>query len=299
MSTSGNITQYDLIGKKEDVSDIITNIAPTKTPFQTIIGSETVHQVLHQWQEDSLIDAAANNAIEGANAATAVSNPTSLRSNYTQILTKTAATTGTADATKTYGRAKELSYQLALRSTELKRDLEFSMVGRSQAATAGSSGAARKMAAYINQLDSTTYALNGGTPRALSETLVLTLAQTLFNAGADPDTLMIKPNDATIVSAFMAASGRTKYYTQDQKKVVNAVDYYESPYGVLRVVMNRFQLTSTALMFEPDMWKKLTLRNWFRQQLAKTGDSTQVQILGEFSLKHRNFLASGAIGDLS
>jgi hypothetical protein len=33
--------------------------------------------------------------------------------------------------------------------------------------------------------------------------------------------------------------------------------------------------------------------------LAKVGDSTQVMLVGEFSLKHKNFQASGAITNLT
>ena len=297
--TTGAITQYDLIGKVEDVSDIITNISPAKTPFQAIIGSETITQVIHSWQEDSLIDAADNSNVEGIDAPSAVSNPTTLQTNGTQIYMKTAQATGTADSTKTYGRGKELSYQTALRATEMKRDFEVTLVKAKNAYAAGSSSVARKMKGYQVSVLTANKLLNSGTPRALTETLVLTMAETLYTLGSEPDTLMIKPADAKIVAGFQSATGRTKYYTADQKKVVNAVDYYESPYGVVRVVMNRFQATADALMFEPAMWKKLVLRNWFREPLAKTGDATKVLLVGEFSLKHRNYSASGYIGDLS
>lgn len=53
-------TVYEVIGKKEDVSDIITNISPTTTPFQSMIGKESVSNTLYQWQEDTLASAAAN-----------------------------------------------------------------------------------------------------------------------------------------------------------------------------------------------------------------------------------------------
>ena len=35
-------TTYDQVGKAEDVSDIITDISPTATPFQSMIKSEKV-----------------------------------------------------------------------------------------------------------------------------------------------------------------------------------------------------------------------------------------------------------------
>ena len=53
MSTT-NFHTYDQVGIKEDISDVISNITPTNTPFQTLIKTEKVHNTLFQWQEDSL-----------------------------------------------------------------------------------------------------------------------------------------------------------------------------------------------------------------------------------------------------
>jgi len=307
------MSSYDQVGVVEDVSDIITNISPIKTPFQAVLGSESIHQRTHEWQEDSLIAASATNAaVEGADAPTAVQNATVMRSNTTQILTKTAKVTGTADVTKTYGRDKEMAYQLGMRSAELKRDLEASMVGVNQAATVGSDGVARKMASYGGMIDSSVdWVVNGAnngafngattTPAALYEDAVLQTAQQLYIDGADPSILMVKPADKVIVSSWKAGGkvSRTLYVDNGDKRISNTVDVYESDFGDLKVVMNRFQLTSVAMIFEPGMWKKLVLRNWFRKTLSVTGDSTNVQILGEFSLKHRNFKASGIISNLT
>jgi tetrahydromethanopterin S-methyltransferase subunit B len=49
-----NFTAYDQVGKKEDIADLITNISPTKTPFTAMTGSEGIHNIVHQWQEDAL-----------------------------------------------------------------------------------------------------------------------------------------------------------------------------------------------------------------------------------------------------
>jgi hypothetical protein len=110
---------------------------------------------------------------------------------------------------------------------------------------------------------------------------------------------MVKPSDALLVSAMQRSSvatfARTAFVNNGQRNIVNVVDKYTSPYGELNLVMNRFQLASTALIFDPSYWKLCPLRNWFRQTLAKVGDSTQVEILGEFGHKHKNVQASGGI----
>ena len=59
---------YQMVGIKENVSDVITNLSPRKTPFQSAIGNEKVTQPLFQWQEDSLRAVATNAAVEGADA---------------------------------------------------------------------------------------------------------------------------------------------------------------------------------------------------------------------------------------
>lgn len=303
------MTAYDLVGTKEDVSDIISNISPTKTPFQSMIGNESVHQTLVQWQEDSLAAAGVNAQIDGATAPTASMTATVMRSNNTHILSKTAQATGTADVVGKYGRAKELAYQLGLKSAELKRDLEYAMVGVVQAAVVGTTSAARKMASAQSMIDnSLTYTMgtggglgfSGSTPTAvaLTETAIKAVLQQAYTSGAEPDTIMVKPADAGLIASFQS-SGRTVFVDNGQKTLTNVVDVYESPWGKVRVVMNRFIATGDALVFEAAMWKQLILRNWFRQTLAITGDATTVQILGEFSLKHKNFLASGRITNLT
>lgn len=306
MASNAIMSSYDQVGKKEDVSDIITNISPTKTPFQAMIGSEGIHTIVHQWQEDSLNAIQTNAQVEGAAAISAVQNPTVLRSNTTQILMKTASVTGTADTVKTYGRDRELAYQLSLRSAEIKRDLENAFVGVNQAAVTGSDGVARSMASALPQIASAnTYYMgastplggSSGTPAVISETAVLAVAQELYVQGADPDTVLVKPGDSQNVAAFQA-NGRTRFVDNGDKDIVNVVNFYESPYGRLKIVMDRFILSTSALVYEASMWKKLVLRNWFRETLAKVGDSTQVMLVGEFSLKHKNFQASGAITNL-
>ena len=45
---ANTFTNYEVIGKVEDVSDIISNISPTDTPFQSSIGKETIKNTLFQ-----------------------------------------------------------------------------------------------------------------------------------------------------------------------------------------------------------------------------------------------------------
>ena len=302
------VTTYAEVGIKEDISDLISNIAPTFTPFQTMIGSENIHNILHQWQEDTLDAASTSNAaIQGADAPSSTYTPTVLRNNITQIFTKTAMTAGTADAVTAYGRDKEISYQLVKKSKEIKRDFEATLLsGQTRVVGNGSTVAGVFDAAQV-MIDSThkwgadtlTNTIGGGSA-AFSEQLLLNANQSLYADGGEATILMIKPSDSLKVAAFQAASGRTRFTDNSTaKKVVNVVDIYVSPFGEQKVILNRFIKSSDALLFDPSNWKKLVLRNWFRKTLAITGDSLKIQMLGEFSLKHMNFKASALLTDLT
>ena len=221
-------TSYDQVGAKEDVSDIITNLTPTKTPFQSMIGTEKVKARIVEWQEDAL-DAVEDNAkVEGFDAANNAIVPTVMRQNNTQILSKTIQVTGTADEVDTYGRTKELAYQSRKKSQELKRDLEHAFVGTGQVAALGSNSVARKMAgvqAQINAAVTETVAASG----PLTETVFMNAAQKVFNAGAEGNILMVKPTDSVKVAGFAAASGRTRDLGANGTKVVMVVDVLVTP----------------------------------------------------------------------
>lgn len=290
-------TTYDTVGIKEDVSDVISNLTPTKTPFLSLIGKDSTKNRLFQWLEDTLAAPRVNAALEGADAASATLTPPTLRSNNTQILEKTIAVSGTEDAVDQYGRAKESAYQIVKGGAELKRDLETALIGVSQAAVMTVVGTARKTAS-ANQMVDAAVTTAGGTA-ALTEAKILANAQALYNEGADASIMMIKPADSLIVAGFTGAAGRQREFSGDTKKVVNVVDLYVSPFGEYKVVLNRFQLSSHAWLLDPSAWKLVTLRPWTRTPLAKTGDSDKSQLLGEFGLKNTNFKSSGLINALT
>lgn len=295
---------YNQVGIKEDISDVITNISPTATPFQSLIGQESVNNTVYQWQEDELAAVAANAQVEGADGTDATMAATVMRSNYTQIMAKTIRVSATSDAVSTYGRAKETAYQLSKKSAELKREFEFALVGSARNAAAGSSSVARQFGnvwgndAGGNALINSAVITNNSTPAALTEAMILATNQRLYEAGGDASYLMIKPADSLIVAGFAAAAGRTRDF-EAGTKLVNVVDIYVSPFGTQKVVLNRFMKADSALLFDPANWKKAVLRPFSRTLLAKTGDSDRHFIVGEFGLKHVNYKATGAITGLT
>ena len=288
---------YNQVGKAEDVSDIITDITPTDTPMSTLMKSEKTHARVFEWQEDSLANAAVNAAIEGADASMATLSPTTMRSNVTQILTKAFQISATADAIKTYGRAKETAYQMGKALKEIKRDQERAFVGVSQAAVSGSASAARKMASIDQMITNSTDAGSNATD-PLTEAKLLVAGQDAFEKGSDPSVLMVKPADGLVIAGFTAASGRNREFAST-KTLVNVIDIYVGPFGTYKVVLNRHQMTTHAFLIAPEMFKQVVLRPYTRTLLAKNGDSDRHQIVAEISCKHSSFADSHMITGLS
>ena len=288
---------YDQVGKKEDVSDIISSISPFATPCQSMFKNEKVTARTFSFLEDALAASGVNAAVEGADAAMISLTDATERTQNTQIMVKGFQVSATADAVATYGRAKETALQLSKKLKEIKKDYEKAMVGVAQASVAGNATTARKMTSVINQISTTVDAGSNSTD-PLTEAKLLLAGQTAYDNGSDPDTFMICPKDAQIVAGFSAASGRNREIAQG-KTLVNAIDLYVSPYGEYRVVLNRELLTTHALLIDPTMFKTCTLRPFTRTLLAKNGDSDRHHIVGEVSCKHSNFGDSVMITGLS
>lgn len=203
----------------------------------------------------------------------------------------------TADAIKTYGRAKETAYQLGKALKELKRDIEFAYVGQSNAGVTGNSTTAREMDS-ADQLIAAGNTIAGGTA-ALTEAMILDAHQAAYTAGGDPTLLMVKPADSEIIAGMTGASGRNRTFNDQNQTLTNAVNIMVNPYGTLKVVLNRIQMTTHAFLLDPTMWRSAVLRPTSRTLLSKTGDSDKHFCVYEGGLMHLNDSASAQINALT
>jgi len=191
--------------------------------------------------------------------------------------------------------------QLSRALKEIKRDLEFAYVGQDNAAVTGNdSNTAREMDS-ATQLIHSSVSVDAGSNStdAMTEAKLLDVHQALYAAGGDPSILMIKPADSEIVAGFTGSAGRTRNFNDETKTLTNVVDIMVNPYGTLKVVLNRHQLTTHAFLLDPTMWRSAVLRPFSRTLLAKNGDSDRHFVVGEYGLMHLNPKASGMLTGLS
>jgi hypothetical protein len=309
---------YTAIGQREDLSDIIYNISPTDTPLMSSIGKTKATAVYHEWQVDSLAAASlTNKAVEGADATSATMGVTTRAGNRTQIFQKTVQIAGTLEAVDKAGRKSEKAYQLAKASSEVKRDMELTLLSN-QVAAAGNSSTARTMGGLQAWLAtngdfgtsgvagaSGTTARTEGTDRTFTEAILKTVVKEVYTAGGNPKVLMVNPAHKQTVSAFAGiAAQRYMAPSNEATTIIGAADVYLSDFGTMSVVPNRFMNATnacdeTAFVIDPDMLAIAYLRPFSTNELAKTGDSEKTQLICEATLEVKNEGAHGIIADLS
>ena len=306
-------TAHSAIGQREDLTDIIYDISPTETPFMSSIGKTKATAVYHEWQTDSLAAATtANAAVEGADATSATLSPTVRLGNYTQIIQKTVQVSGTLDAVNKAGRKSEKAYQLAKASAELKRDLETILLAN-QGRSAGTSTTARKLGSLLSWIKTNSDVGSGGadpatigvstrtdgTQRTFTETLLKTVVAEVFTSGGSPKILMVGAAGKQKVSSFAGiAAQRYMAPGNTPTTIIGAADVYMSDFGTMSVVPNRFMRTRDALVLDPEYAALAYLRPFQTNDLAKTGDSENTQLLAEVTLEVKNEAAHGIIADL-
>ena len=307
---TGTYDSYDQVGIREDLSDIIYDISPIDCPFLSLAGRTEATNTLHEWQTDSLAAAAENAAIEGDDAPQDTSSATTRLNNRTQISTKDARVSGTGRAIDTAGRADELDYQVLKRGKELKRDMETSLLANT-AKAAGSSSTARNLAGLPTWIATNTSAVGAdpagtgadtatdGAQRAFNESMLKEVVRETFDSGGNPDTLMLGAFNRQKASGF--TGGSTSFQKAEDKVLHATFDVYESDFGMLKIIPNRFQRARDANVLEMDMWKVAFMsgRNMVQFDIAKTGDSDARQILSEYTLEACNEASSGIVRDLS
>ena len=303
---------FDTTGIREDLTDVIYNISPEDTPILSAIPRTAAKGTKHEWQLDALAAPAANSVIEGDDATIDAMTATTRAFNYCQISDKVIALSGTQSAVDAAGRADEMAYQIAKKSKELKKDMEFDLIEPNVQAV-GSATAARELGSIPTWLKTNGDAgTNGtlstgsgtdlpgsGTDRALTEAILKTVIKEVYVSGGDMDMLVCPPSVKQVISGFNANT--TRFGPADSKTEFAAIDVYSSDFGDLRIVPNRVMATTDAkdvFILQRDMLATAYLRDFQIQDLAKTGDSEKKQLLVEYTLEMRNEAAHGIILDI-
>lgn len=278
---------------REDLQDFITNISPTETPFLSGIGQVEAKAIQHDWLHHTLAAAAADNVVVEGNEASYITPTTMTRLvNFCQINQKSVAISGTQEKVNKAGLGSEIAYRVLLHTKEIKRDMEVAALQNTAGdSTVGGTTTARRIKGFAEFVTTNTATYTAGV--TLTEAHINLELQNCWNQGGNPDTICVNGAKKRKISAF--TNGVTKNLDANDRRLVTAVDIYESDFGVLRVVPNRFEHTQKINIIETDLWKMASLRGLAIRKMGETGDNTKRMLNIEWTLESRAEEANAAI----
>lgn len=299
---------YDMVGIREDLSDMIYNIDPEDTPLYSSAPKTKATNTYHEWQTDNLRDSAENAHIEGDDTIATVSEPTTRLGNYTQIFKESAAVSGTDTGLNKAGRAREMRFQVVKKSKVLKLDIEKALFAN-QARDAGSGSTPRKLAGLPAWITTNVDAGSGGsdptgdgtdartdgTQAALTQARFDSVMRQMWDNGAKPQ--MVYLSSFQMEKALDFVGNNNQRNTQSSGRVSNDIVLYQTPYGQVRWTMSREHRSRDVFIVQPNMISIANLRPMRNSELARTGDSEKRQIITELTLRVNNEKAHGIIAD--
>lgn len=297
------------IGNREDLIDIIYNVAPTDTPLISMIDKVPAEAVTHEWQRDTLDTPANNTTAEGADATYTAITPTQRLSNQTQIARKTFSVSDTQEKVRKAGRKSEIRYQTILKGKALRKDMELSLV-ENATLTTGATRQARGLRGWIQSNNSlgvggaAPVAIGGntaptdGTLRTFTEAILRDGVRMAYLAGGNPTTLMLHPTLKQAAGATFTGGG-TRFVAIADKRLESTFDFYEHDFGTVKVVPNRvMSRTREGYLVDPDMVALAVLRDMETSELARIGSAQNYMMECEYTLEMREERAHAALRDL-
>jgi hypothetical protein len=315
---------YDSKTIREDLSDAENMISPTETPFYSMItGRSGADNTKVEWPVVELASQDLTNRVPEGEDAPAIDAPTvALRmANFTQISDKVVKVSDTSQRVNGAANVEKLSKQIAYKLKELKRDCEGLLLAPVAADPGAAVGATTRVSAgfpsflitntdrdatsgadptYSNTTDGypDAPATDSSATRNLTETMLNDNIQSIWSEGGEPRYTLCSPVNKRVISENFTGFA-TKYKDGDDKKLINAVDVYESDFGTVQIVPDRFMGTRVRDVYniDPDYVKVRDLQPTRQMPLARTGHTENRLIQKEYSLEVSNEKAHGVIAD--
>lgn len=314
-------------GLREDLSDVIFDLFPEDTFLLSNLDKEEANATYTEWLGQSLAAPGANIGVEGDDATFASLTPPSRYGSYLQISSKTFLVSDTAEVVTKAGRKSEVARGAIVKMRELKRDIE-TRIAQNGISTIGGATTGRSTAGIeswiggvtadpgsttANAIRSTTTAqltttpavtsgtagtapTDGGTTGALTNAVLNQALMGAWAQGGNPTKILVGPTQKTAIDGFTGQATRFVDVAKGaQASIVGAANVYVSDFGTHQVILHRYMRSSVVLCLDDDFWAIRWLRKPMKRELAKTGDGTKYQIICEWALVARNWLASSKI----
>jgi hypothetical protein len=254
-----------LVGMREDLSDIISQIDPEEVPFTTWAGSgEATNDLAHEWQTLALIAPTKIAWAEGDQFEATAPRRTTRLKNTCQILGDVASVSGTSQVVKKAGRQDELDFQMMIKATELRRHREYNPFlanqdwkqtdPREAAGVLTYAGSANVGAGGTEPTADGDTEYVAGTTHILNTDVWDTLVQEMWIKGARPDTAMMHPTQKRIFDKMATdenlAENQVNIRGGDGVEFITTVSIYKGAFGAIKLMMNQWMGEDQILIFD-------------------------------------------------
>lgn len=251
-----NGTNASAISNREDLTDVLTILAPEETPVLSLASKSKATATFNEWTVDSLATPSTTGIQEGADISTYTDKfATRARlGNYIQLFRRDYMVSQLQQAVDSVGPAK-LAEAEAKSIRELKRDVEKTICSDNDRSAEDGSSVRYQMRGLGLWLSNTpgadvpsayrtpTASINGsGT--TLTESVFNALISSIFTQTGNVDALTLVAGTALrrVVSGFARNDGNTSenvYHVNqmaDDKQITLSVNTYDSDFGLISVV---------------------------------------------------------------
>lgn len=241
------------MGNREDLSSILTILAPEETPVLSLCGKGKASSTFHEWTVDELAAPNADGINEGADV-TAFSDKFASRArlgNYVQIFRRDYLVSNLQQAVTSVGPANVAQAE-AKAMRELKRDIEFAICSANdrQAEDGVNPYKMRGLGDWIDSAGPSDVPASYRTPAAsieasaLAESDLNDILGSIYTQTGEMGNLTLVANVALrkVIANFSRDSNttNTEIYRINQdaesKKITLSVSLFDSDFGVIRVV---------------------------------------------------------------
>lgn len=276
----GGTYTYDDQANREDLLDIINNLDYKEFQLTSGLSTGTADNILHQWLKDTLKTPGTNAYAEGTDASYQDRTDPTRLTNWTQIVRIPFSVSDTERRVVSAGFNDRYTYESTKAMKEWKQDLEFAVLRGSMACGTGS--AARQMKGIKNWVTNST----SQSGVSLTETMLNDYLQAVWEDGTQVNAIYAPIYLKRKISGFTA--GTTKNVNADDKRLTLAVDIYQADAAsMVKLFKHRFMAGQSGdinydlLGINEEFFRIDYLRKPNVRELAKTGDATNGEIVGE------------------
>jgi len=287
--TAGTLLMDQLSGKNEVLQvTAVSGVSATVTRGYGGTSAET-HAAT------AVYDIIANPRPQGMEGPKDESVARSRSYNFTQIFSKGVKLSGTALAIEHNGVAAEDAYQIDKRLRELIRELDRTVIMGIRSATDVTDGTYGTMGGLIDYIKHASSGNTNSTVETLTPSVLNAMIKQIWDDGGSPDIVIVGGTQKQKISSFDKEYRRS---TMDSRRAGFTVEEFVSDLGInLRVVVDRWMPADMAIVVDSTRIhiKPLQGRAFFLEKLAKTGDSENWEIVGEYTMEVKQAAKAHAI----